>query len=321
MNIFLKKNKKIIDERTILMIFNCINEYGDRNMNQDFFTNLKNKTYTSYLCLRETTKPENNFIKYVINQENSNNDISNNNANNNINLKDTENKSLSPKNKKIIFEEKKLMSFKINYFCTGKNEELNLYQNSNSNFNTDISEDNNICNEPFVEKISDLYSDSDEYIQCKCNKCFKDQKLSISCEYYDEDNDKYIIDFELLSPMALLTQKWFQNNSKLNLSYISEEYLECYLSAIFYFYEQNLPCEFLMPNISNENENINELKEIRNMSYSNINSEEFYEKNDIDKVVIVENKKNKKMDENNKIIFSGEEMNEKKRNKRKSKIQ
>ena len=314
MNMFLKKNKKIIDERTILMIFNCINEYGDRNMNQDYFTNLKNKTYTSYLCLREITKPENNFIKYIINQDNSNN-------NNNIIQKNIENKSenKSPthiQHKTIIFEEKKLMSFKVNYFCTGKNEELNLYQNSNSNTNTDYSEDNNLCNEPFVEKISELYSDSDEYIQCKCNKCFKDQRLLISCEYNDEDNDKYIIDFELLSPMALLTQKWFQNNSKLDPSYISEEYLECYLSAIFYFYEQNLPCEFLMPTISNENDNLNELKEIRNMSYSNINSEEFYEKKDIDKIIIVENKKKEKMDENNKIDESGEEIKEIKENKK-----
>ena len=280
-------------------------------MNQDYFTNLKNKTYTSYLCLRETTKPENNFIKYVINQDILNiNNINTNNINNNINInqKNAENKSpMNIQHKQIIFEENKLMSFKVNYFCNGKNEELNLYQNLNSNVNTDL-EDNNICNHPFDEKITELYSDSDEYIQCKCNQCFKNQKLLISCEYYDEENDKYIIDFELLSPMSLLTQKWFQNNSELDPSYISEKYLECYLSAIFYFYEQNLPCEFLMPNINNDNdnENINELKEIRNMSYSNINSEEFYEKKEFDKVIIVENKKKEKIDENNKIIFSGE---------------
>ena len=326
MNIFMKKNKKIIDERTILMIFNCINEYGDRNMNQDYFTNLKNKNYTSYLCLRETTKPENNFIKYIINQDNLNtinnntnninNNINANNINNNINQKNTEN--ISPtqnQHRTIIFEEKKLMTFKVNYFCIGQNEELNLYQNSNSNINNDNIEDNNICNQPFMEKISELYSDSDEYIQCKCNKCFKDQRLSISCEYNDEDNDKYIIDFELLSPMALLTQKWFQNNSKLDPSYISEEHLECYLSAIFYFYEQNLPCEFLMYNNIN-NENTKELKEIRNMCYSNINSEEFYDKKDIDKIIIIENTKKEKMDENNKIDESGEEIKEIKENKK-----
>ena len=91
------------------------------------------------------------------------------------------------------------MTFKVNYFCNGKKEELNLYQNSDSNLNTD-SEDN-ICNEPINEKISELYSDSDEYIQCKCNKCYKDQRVSITCEYEDDEN-KFIIDFELLSPCA-----------------------------------------------------------------------------------------------------------------------
>ena len=55
--------KNMIDERTILILFDCINKYGDRNMNQDYFMNIKNKTYTLYLCLREKTKPENNLLK------------------------------------------------------------------------------------------------------------------------------------------------------------------------------------------------------------------------------------------------------------------
>ena len=177
-------------------------------MNQDFFINLKNKNYTSYLCLREKTKPENNFIKYNIYQDNKK--VNNSNTNNNTPSPPHKYQS----HKTIILEEQKLMTFRVNSFCAGKNEDLNLYQNSNSNSNTD-SEDNNICNEPLFEKISELYSDSDEYIQCKCNKCFKDQRLSISCEYDDEENNKFIIDFELLSPMALLKKKWFQDYSEL----------------------------------------------------------------------------------------------------------
>ena len=310
MNLFLKKNKNLIDERTILILFNCINKYGDRNMNQDFFINLKNKNYTSYLCLREKTKPENNFIKYNIYQDNKK--VNNSNTNNNTPSPPHKYQS----HKTIILEEQKLMTFRVNSFCAGKNEDLNLYQNSNSNSNTD-SEDNNICNEPLFEKISELYSDSDEYIQCKCNKCFKDQRLSISCEYDDEENNKFIIDFELLSPMALLKKKWFQDYSELEPSLICEEYLECYLSAIFYFYEQNLPCEFLMPNIKKEKKK--EFKEIRNMSYANIHSEEFYDKKDIDKIIIVENKKKEENDKNNNIYEEeGEDdMNKKKDNSEK----
>ena len=295
-NSFLKKNNNLIDERTILILFNSINKYGDRNMNQDFFINIKNKTYTSYLYLREKVKPENNFIKYIKSQDITNQKIANSTNNENLtnsnNQKNTEVKNPFQKKiqKEIEIKEKKLIIFKVNSFCRGKKEELNLYQKSKPNLKTD-DKDINICNEPLVEKVSELYSDSDEYIQCKCNKCFKNQRLKISCEYNDEDNNEYIIDFELLSPMALLKQNWFQNNSELDLSFICEEYLESYLSAIFYFYEQNLPCEFLLPDITKQKTN-NELKEIRNLSYSNINSKDIYDQKDIDKIIQYENKKN-----------------------------
>ena len=301
-NSFLKKNINLIDERTILILFNSINKYGDRNMNQDFFINIKNKTYTSYLYLREKIKPENNFTKYIIgqdiiNQNTNNSNNSNNNTNNNTsnkenltyNLKDIEIKN--PFQKSIHIhksEEKKLITFNVNSFCRGKKEELNICQNSKDNLDIE-SEDIDICNEPLTEKVSDLYSDSDEYIQCKCNKCYKDQRLSISCEYNDEDNNEYIIDFELLSPMALLKQNWFQNNSELDPSFISEKYLESFLSAIFYFYDQNLPCEFLLPDIVKREKS--ELTETRNLSYSNINSKDIFNKEEIDKVIIYENKK------------------------------
>ena len=303
MNIFLKKNKNLIDERTLLILFNCLNKYGDRIMNQEYFNNLKNKTYTSYLCLREKTKPENNFIKYTFNKDILNKNSNDNNINLiNINQNITELKPSFYKGKK---ENNNTMNFRVNFFCNGKNEELNLYQNSESNLNTD-SDENNVCNEPFMEKISELYSDSDEYIQCKCNKCFKDQRLSISCEYNNEDNDKYLIDFELLSPMALLTQEWFQNNSELDLSYISEEYLESYLSAIFYFNEQNLPFEFLIPDLKNEIE----LKITKNLSYSNINSKDYYDINDIYNVIVSKNIKKGENEINNTDVI--EEDNDKK---------
>ena len=316
MMLFLKKYKNMIDERTILILFDCINKYGDRNMNQEYFMNIKNKTYTLYLCLREKTKPENNFIKYTIIQENNNietpnnanstnNVVSFNSSSNNFNQKNTETKTNLSNQKDIIIEDKKLMTFNIHSYCKGKKDELNVYSSSNPSSQANTDSEDNICNEPLNEKISALYSDSDEYIQIKCNHCFKDQRLPISCEYIDEDNqEKFIIDFDLLSPMGLLKQNWFLNNSELDPRVICEEYLECYLSAIFYFYEQDLPCEFLMPSINKENE----LKEIRNLSYSNINSQDIYDEKCIDKKIVYENtkKEEEEMLNNNVTLLEGE---------------
>ena len=154
MMLFLKKYKNMIDERTILILFDCINKYGDRNMNQEYFMNIKNKTYTLYLCLREKTKPENNFIKYTISQENNNtetpnntnstnNVVSFNTSSNNFNQKNTETKTNLSNQKNIIIEDKKLMTFNVHSYCKGKKDELNVYSNSNpsSQANTD-SEDN-----------------------------------------------------------------------------------------------------------------------------------------------------------------------------------
>ena len=321
MMLFLKENKNIIDERTILILFNSINKYGDRSMNQDYFIHIKNKTYTSYLCLREKAKPENNFIKYILNQENINN---NNNNTNNINVLNYSS-NISQKNLDVkIFDKnqqtkttskEKTMIFKVNYFCHGKGGILNLYQNSDSNVNTD-SDDNNICNETFNEKISELSSDTEEYLMFKCNICFKEQRLSISCEYDDEEDNRFIIDFELLSPMTLLKQKWFQNHSELEPSSICEDHLEPYLSAIFYFYDLDLPCDFLMPNGNKESE----LKEIRNISYANVNSQEIYDKKDIDRIIIVENKKEEEniMNNNHIIFMEGEDEGDKKESKEKN---
>ena len=88
----------------------------------------------------------------------------------------------------------------------------------------------------------------------------KKQKINVSC-FYDDDSsgEKYQIDFELLSPLTLLNNKWFKKSNILNPSKVSEDYPEDYLSAIFYFYEQGLPCGFLLPNYPEINEA--ELKE------------------------------------------------------------
>ena len=277
---FVKKNKEIIDINTFLLVFNSINKNGDRNMNQEYFPYLKIKTYTAYLCAREKMKSENNFIKYIMNQEKENN-TSNNNLKSNLkkkkNLKNDDNKDderkkdIDTEKDDSIFIEKKIFIFNVNSFCTANK-----------------GDKNEVCNEPFSGKISDFYSDQEDFIKFKCNKCGKEQILKIMCKYNDQENKEnylknYIINFQLLSPITLLRQNWLKNNLDLNPSFIYENYLEYYLSAIFYFYEQNLPCIFLMPEFSIKTEILTEEK---NIYYSIVDGEEFFDEKKIKKVIV-----------------------------------
>ena len=297
---FMQKNKNIIDENIIISLYNSINKNGDRNMNQDFFQFIKKKTYTSYLCAREKMKSENNFIKYIINQENNQNskeqtDISNINTNNNQKKEEFNNNEEQKKIKENEYEEKRGLLFIVNSFCTNK-----------------IGDKKEICHEPFNEKIADLFSENEEHIKFKCKKCQKEQNLKIFCKYNNNGEKQnyltnYIINFELISPLALLNKSWFKNNPDINPYFIAEKYLECYLSAIFYFYEQNYPCNFLMPEFLVQNEN--EFKEEKNNYYSIVKNEELFDYKKIKKVyvknnpkvediIIVENEENSKKEEN-----------------------
>jgi len=284
MNYF-KKNIDIIEERTMLILFNSINKNGDRDMNQIFYPYMKNKTYTSYLCAREKVKSENNFMKYTMNLENDkNNNIDNNNLNNLLKHQKIEARK-NDEQTDNIYKEKKLISFTVNSFCRAE-----------------IDKNKNICGEPFTEDINELYCE-DKYISFKCKKCGKEQNLLISCKCGPDQKDEnpgnnYSINFELLSPLGLLQQSWLKKYKEVDPYFISENYLQCYLSAIFYFYSQNLPCNFLMPDyVLNSH-----LEEEKNNYYSIVNNEEFFDENKIKKVVV----KNKEKDENyegNIIIF------------------
>ena len=285
---FLQKNKEEINEDTIITIFNSLNRNGDRSMNQDFFPFIKNKTYTSYLCAREKAKIENNFGKYTINlgnnKENSNNTSSYNNQKQEES-KTNEDKKI-PENK---YREKIFLKFTVNSFCNAR-----------------IGNKKDICNEPINLKVSDLFSEQEEYIRFKCPKCQTEQNLKINCQYNDTENkenylSKYLINFELVSPMTLLTKDWLKNNNDINPYFICKNYLECYLSAIFYFYEQNLPCNFLMPEYVNQGE----LKVEKENYYTIVKNEEFFDRNKIKKIV----EKNKPKEETARIIVINEEKN------------
>ena len=271
-----KYNK--IEQKTILLLFNSINNYGDRSMNQELFMLLQKKTYINFLCLREKTKSENNFVKFL------------NNNNNNINNLDTRSNSInyipgeiyrtatfeSAKSSDKIFKKinKKLFNFVIYTYCIETIDEKNDI-NSDIKDSNSMNKDNNfsinesnICGESLTFTLKDLFENENnkKYIEIKCPKCQKIQNVTITCTYSDENNNKFVLNFNLLSPLALLKEPWFKNFNIIDTLTISQEYPEEYLSALFYFYEQGLPCNFLIPKgISEQN-----LKEERISKYDNL---------------------------------------------------
>ena len=63
--------------------------------------------------------------------------------------------------------------------------------------------------------------------------------------------------------MALIQKSWLKSKTEIDPSIICEKYLDCYLSSIFYSYELNLPCNFMIPEPEFQRRD-NELKQISN---------------------------------------------------------
>ena len=197
------KTIQFVDQNTYNMLFWTINKYGDRNMNQDLFINLKNKSYISFLALREKTKQQNNFIRY------------------NDNLEEEEEKNENLKNKSLmIFDE------------TSNCENLQ-------------------CNEPYNVQMKFLFNESISndvnFIKFKCDKCQMEQYIWVKSVYDNGLGKGFNINFRLISPIALLKRKWFQDQLDLDISFISKEHIEPYMSAMFYFYLQGIYCGFMIP--------------------------------------------------------------------------
>ena len=173
------KTIQFVDQNTYNMLFWTINKYGDRNMNQDLFINLKNKSYISFLALREKTKQQNNFIRY------------------NDNLEEEEEKNENLKNKSLmIFDE------------TSNCENLQ-------------------CNEPYNVQMKFLFNESISndvnFIKFKCDKCQMEQYIWVKSVYDNGLGKGFNINFRLISPIALLKRKWFQDQLDLDISFISKE--------------------------------------------------------------------------------------------------
>ena len=218
---FLSLNEQTIETNTLILLFNIINKYGDKRMNQDYFVSFsgRKKTYTSFLLLREKMKKKNNYIDYY-----------------------------SCVDKDIKIEDKFL--FIINSFCT-KVEENKAEGNQEKLYN--------ICGEPNSIDISSMFNEKDKYINFECNKESskfpKRQALIVSCFYEKGEGQglRYQINFRLISPSYILKQKWFSNTENLDINFMRREYLNCYLSAIFYFHQQGLVFDFLLPKESTKN--------------------------------------------------------------------
>ena len=84
-------------------------------------------------------------------------------------------------------------------------------------------------------------------IKFKCEKCKKEQNVTIKAIYYNEQGKNFNINFKLISPLALLKRKWFQDKLDLDLYLVIKEHLEPYLSALFYFNLQQIYHDFIIP--------------------------------------------------------------------------
>ena len=261
---FLNDKKNKVDQDTILLLFNSINKYGDRSMNQEFVIFLDKINYINILCLREKTKMENNFVKYLNIRKKSNKVETNRgsvtNSGDIIDNTNVSNSNNIKKEDKISQNiSRKLLYFYIYTYCSpisnsNNNNDIDLKEKKSIHLDLDKekpdkNKEDNSCGEPLIFNIKDLfqYESNKKYIELQCQKCHKIQKVTIACNYTDDKNKKYQFNFNLISPLALLKEEWFKNNNTINTYNISKEYPEQYLSSLFYFYEQGLPCNFLLP--------------------------------------------------------------------------
>ena len=243
---FLREKQQIIDDNTLFILFKAFYKFGDKNIIREFFINFNRRktAYTPFLFLKDKVKKRNNFIEY---------------------------RSLAEKDHKI--EDKFI--FIINSFCTKIEEKKD--PNNKSLFN--------VCGEQTIEEIYSMFNEKEKYMKFECNKesnkIPNKQPIIISCFYDKGDSLRYQINFRLITPSFILRQNWFANTDSLNIEFMRKEYLECYLSAIFYFHKQGLIFDFLLPKTNQKRDLF-----IENIAKDNniINQE----------IILGENKENKK---------------------------
>ena len=278
---FLNDKNNNVEQETIVLLFNSINKFGDKSMNQELFMYLNKKKYINFLCLREKTNSMNNFTKYIHTKTKNNLSFESIRDSMYLNVDDFSrfNNLYREHRQRIKQKKRKLFDFYIYSYCSPN---LNEIENENEDDN-DLKEENllnldqeienkentNECGETLIFNLKDLFNceTNKKYIEIECPKCQKKQYITITCFYNDDNNiNRYKLNFNLVSPLALQKENWFKNYNILDPLTISKEHPEEYLSALFYFYDQGLPCNFLIPKGLSDDE----LKEERSEEYNNL---------------------------------------------------
>ena len=111
--------------------------------------------------------------------------------------------------------------------------------------------ENKLCNHPYNAQnklmVNESINNKINMIKFKCEKCEKEQSIEIKAIYRKDKENAININFRLISPLALLKRKWFQDKLDLDLHSVIKDHLEPYMSALFYFQLQDFYHEFMLP--------------------------------------------------------------------------
>ena len=263
--IFANYNKEILDDNSLMMMFFSLIKHGDRNMAVNFFPLIRNKTYLTFLILREKTRQDKNFVKFIKKDLKINlDDIDEKFVENSLNYDKVE-RSLSgyyPSNIRL----NSFPNLRSSNCSSSEYDELNetsaLTHIEKREYNFVVEKKINIelnlkCIQNSCDYICNLntnviFNEEKKYMEFQCPKCGKVQELTCSCKLNEENgkNNNYRVNTKLISPLTLLENDWFKKSKELNLAYIIENHLDEYFNMIYYFYEQGLLCDFLFSEIS-----------------------------------------------------------------------
>ena len=263
--IFANYNKEILDDNSLMMMFFSLIKHGDRNMAVNFFPLIRNKTYLTFLILREKTRQDKNFVKFIKKDLKINlDDIDEKFVENSLNYDKVE-RSLSgyyPSNIRL----NSVPNLRSSNCSSSEYDELNetsaLTHIEKREYNFVVEKKINIelnlkCIQNSCDYICNLntnviFNEEKKYMEFQCPKCGKVQELTCSCKLNEENgkNNNYRVNTKLISPLTLLENDWFKKSKELNLAYIIENHLDEYFNMIYYFYEQGLLCDFLFSEIS-----------------------------------------------------------------------
>jgi len=283
--LFINYNKDILDENSIMMMFYAIIKHGDRNMAVNYFPFVRHKTYLNFLILREKTRQDKNFVKFIKKDLKINLDEDDDENYAEISLNDNHDKAerslsgyylsnirlnsvpnIRSSNCSLSEYENQNETSALTHI---EKREYNFVVEKNFNFELNLNCNQNSCNYICDLNTNRIFNEEKKYLEFQCPKCGNVQELTCSCKLIEENNknkkdNNFRVNIKLFSPITLLKNDWFKNSNELNLAYIIENHLEEYFNMIYYFYEQGLLCDFLLTEISTKKT----LSKENNISYN-----------------------------------------------------